>query len=167
MPYYQKNIRREFISSVFVVILILLLGKRTVFAETSGSYGDNLTWSLNSAGTLTISGYGAMKDYNIPQNDPMWDRHIDIPWLKNGNDGIIKKVIIGNNITSIGSCAFYWCPNLEEIVLPDTLESIGHNAFYSCTSLLSVDIPSSVTSIGNVAFCGCSNLKSIIIVRAG
>lgn len=33
-------------------------------AAASGICGENLTWTLDASGTLTVSGTGAMKDYN-------------------------------------------------------------------------------------------------------
>ena len=41
----------------------LLLFSQPACAESSGTCGDNLTWTLNDAGTLTISGTGAMSVY--------------------------------------------------------------------------------------------------------
>ena len=75
----------------------------------------------------------------------------------------IQKVEIGNNVTSIGNNAFYYCYELKSITIPSGVTSIGDYAFYSCYALESVIISSSVTSIGNYAFQYCCALKSIII----
>ena len=45
----------------------------------SGICGDNLTWSLDSAGTLTISGSGAMTDYSINNADSPRPGEIMLP----------------------------------------------------------------------------------------
>ena len=45
--------------------------------------------------------------------------------------------------------------------IPDNVTSIGTNAFYNCAYLTSVDIPDSTTSIEGSAFCGCTNLTEV------
>ena len=141
-------------------------GKLTVYLEngstlTSGQLGvdaskirtywneGNLTWTLTADGTLTISGTGAMKDYSY-----------DSPACDNSN---IKKVVIEEDVTSIGDSAFSYCSSLTDITIPGSVTSIGNDAFSWCTSLTGITIPSSVTSIGNGAFSGCSSLTDITI----
>ena len=54
---------------------------------------------------------------------------------------------IPEDITSIGSSAFYQCTNLALTSLPSGVTSIGNNAFYQCTRLALTSLPSGVTSI--------------------
>ena len=75
----------------------------------------------------------------------------------------LTKVTIGNNITSIGECAFSGCISLTSINIPNSVTSIGSSAFSGCTSLTSINIPNSVTSIGSYAFGYCKSLPSITI----
>ena len=112
---------------------------------------DNLTWTLDANGTLTISGTGAMKDYNSDDNPS--------PVYKNSN---VKKIVIEDSVTSIGAYAFYDC-SLTSITIPDSITSIGKYAFDGCSSLTSITIPSSVTSIEDSAFSYCRSLTSITI----
>ena len=52
--------------TVFLLMIyccLLFSGIHSVSAATSGTCGDNLTWTLDDAGTLTISGTGAMANY--------------------------------------------------------------------------------------------------------
>ena len=114
---------------------------------------DNLTWTLDADGKLTISGTGAMKDYSSSEGNQS-------PVRKNSN---VKKVVIEDGVTSIGSYAFASCNNLISITISDSVTSIGNRAFVSCTSLTSITIPDSVTSIGNFAFSSCWKLTSITI----
>ena len=120
-----------------------------------GSYWveDNLTWKLDADGTLTISGTGAMKDYDYNNN----------PSPANQKKGSVKKVVIKDGVTSIGKDAFKNCSNLKSITILDSVTSIGDFAFSDCSSLTSITIPDSVTSIGDFAFSGCSSLTSITI----
>ena len=113
---------------------------------------DNLTWKLYEDGTLTISGTGAMKDYNADDNlSPAY------------NNSKVKKVVIEDGVTSIGAYAFYECSSLTSITIPNSVTNIGAAAFDSCGSLTSITIPGSVTSIGTVAFYNCSGLTSVTI----
>ena len=114
----------------------------------SGECGDNLTWTLDDQGTLTISGTGKMKDYD-------WGK---APWFDSRDS--IQRVEIGSGVTSIGSYAFQDCSSLTGITIPESVTSIGYDAFYYCSSLTSITIPESVTSIGQEAFSGCSGLKT-------
>ena len=116
---------------------------------------DNLTWTLDADGTLTISGTGAMKDY--------------ADYLSDGNrspvdnNSKIKKVVIEKGVTSIGNYAFSRCWGLKSITIPDGITSIGDHAFDSCINLRSITLPDSITSIGMWAFYNCWNVPSIII----
>jgi len=74
----------------------------------------------------------------------------------------IKSVIIGKNVESIGSHAFYCCESLTNVLLGDNVKHIGESAFRNCSSLTSIEIPNSVTSIGNSVFSGCPIEKATI-----
>ena len=113
---------------------------------------DNLTWTLYADGKLTISGTGAMKDYNAADNLS--------PAYMNSD---VKKVVIEDGVTSIGELAFFKCSSLTNITIPDSVTCIAYAAFHGCSSLSSITIPNSVTSIGIYAFVVCSSLTSITI----
>ena len=118
----------------------------------SGACGENLTWTLDAAGTLTVSGTGAMEDYRFP------DR---APWYSNCDS--IKAVVIESGVTSIGNGAFFDCSSLSSITIPEGVTTIGNSAFLDCSSLSSITIPEGVTTIDGYAFYGCSSLSSITI----
>ncbi len=106
------------------------------------SCGENATWKLEN-GILTISGTGAMTDY---------DSLSDVPWYNDRSK--ITEVVIESGITSIGKNAFYNCHYLTDVSVPETLTSIGTYAFGLCSKLASIDIPESVTTIKSSAFTG-------------
>ena len=161
--------------------LVMVLGRvpgtvRTAEAATvtSGTCGDDLTWTLDDAGTLTISGTGAMENYG-------WG---DAPWhsnresvrnvcIKSGvtsiGDGAFQdctsltSITIPNSVTSIGDGAFAWNDNLTSVSIPNTVTSIGFGAFFRCDNLASITIPESVLEIKDEAFAECNNLTSIVI----
>ena len=120
-------------------------------AEKSGTCGPNLKWHLTDNGVLTISGKGEMYDYLEDYNR--------LPWSKSD----IKRIIIGDGVTTIGGFAFASCSALTSVTIPNSVTEIGGGAFYRCSSLTSVTIPNSVTKIGSDAFKDCSALTSVTI----
>jgi len=124
--------------------------------DTSGSFGKNVTFDYKAATqTLTISGTGAMTDYNNPNSAPCY-----------GFKEEIKTIIIEEGITHVGECDFYEFVNLTSVSLPNSLISIGAEAFKICSALESIVIPDAVTNIGGAAFKGCSNLNSVTLPKA-
>ena len=117
-------------------------------ADNGGTWGQ-LTWAFH-AGTLTISGTGAMDAAS---------NYSGYPWLTVAS--YIKAITIGEGVTTIASEAFAgtsqvnYFSNVQSVSLPSTLETIGDEAFAYCTSL-TVTIPTGVT-IGVNAFnqVGC------------
>ncbi|MGN1098013.1 MAG: leucine-rich repeat domain-containing protein, partial [Clostridia bacterium] len=134
-------------ASIIFVLAVIFTFIPYASAETSGSCGENLTWTLED-GTLTISGTGAMDNYS---SDKM-------PW--SGVSSEILYAVIEDGVTSVGNNAFYNCKNLFGVQLPESMVTIAYNAFYRCESLESICIPESVTSLGNTAFYKCTGLKN-------
>jgi len=121
-----------------------------------GKCGDNVSWSLDSNGVMTISGTGPMYDYTKEK-----------PFIT--DKMTVNKVIIGKGVTAVGAYAFYNCQSLTEIILPNTMQTIGGNAFVGCSSLGSIYIPASVQSIAaapDLPFQGCSASLKIFLETA-
>ena len=121
-------------------------------APTSGKCGENVYWSLDDKGVLTISGTGKMYDYDS------W--HSYSPFYQRDD---IKSVVIKSGVTSIGDDVFFFCQNLTIISIPKSVTSIGNAAFNYCTRLKIITIPDNVTNIGARAFQFCESLTSITI----
>lgn len=139
-------------SIVLAIMMVISIVPMTASATTSGTCGENLTWSFDeSTGTLTISGTGAM--YNYEQNNCPWRKY----------ECNIKEIVIDDSVTSIGNWAFYSCESLTSVIIGNSVQTIGELSFFVCNSLTSVIIPNSVKTIGYGAFYGCSNLTSITV----
>ena len=83
-------------------------------------------------------------------------------YLYNLLGGYVQEVIIGEEVTRIGNCAFFDCQSLTSITIPNSVTSIGSGSFSGCKKLTSLTIPSSVTSIeGYNPFTACTGLLSI------
>lgn len=138
----------------FILITAIIIGCVSSFvipasAKYTGECGDKLKWTLN-AGTLTITGSGAMTNYEEPEMSPWYEYREQI-----------IRVVFPDKLTSIGNLAFYGCNNLVSVVLPDTVKTIGHYAFAECTSICILNMGTGVTSIGRAAFYGCESLVNI------
>jgi hypothetical protein len=76
----------------------------------------------------------------------------------------IKSVIIGNNVDSIGSYAFYGCTNMviDSLRFPN-IRYIGASAFWNCTNMVidSLRFPNSLKYIGGYAFNDCDSIRYV------
>ena len=125
--------------------------------------------------TLTISGHGAMADYESSQDLPWegWDQEITQIVIKDGVTRIgeeafhgcykVTEIALPDSVTSIGKKAFYYCGNLRKVELSKNLTEIGVSAFEGCSALENVKIPAGVKTIGDEAFLGCTSLGSVTI----
>ena len=123
--------RKKLIGLTLVLAIIMSLIyaiPTTSYAATSGTCGDNLTWTLED-GKLTISGYGDMTD---------WDSPFFTPWHE--YKPYIYSVEILDGVTSIGSYSFIGYGNLTNIIIPGSVTSIGFRAFEQCHAMNGVYI---------------------------
>lgn len=135
---------------VFLLLFSLVPGEAWALdVRDSGSCGENVTWTLDSSGTLTISGTGAMTDYAS---------EFDLPW----RSWVINAVVIQSGITRIGDYAFYKA-DLSSISIPTSVTSIGNYAFEFCRKLSFISIPNSVRNIGYYCFFECSGLETVVL----
>ncbi|MBR5934528.1 MAG: leucine-rich repeat domain-containing protein [Bacteroidaceae bacterium] len=139
--------------------------------ETSGTCGTNATWSYEGT-TLTITGTGAMADYDYGE----------APWFADYSE-TMTSLVIEKGITSIGNNAFAGCEKLNSVQYPDsgfisigdyafsgakvknpnlprTLTHLGTGAFAGSQAKY-VSIPASLKKISDYAFEGCNNLESV------
>lgn len=167
--------KKYLIRLLFATLLLLALCIGASAAGTSGKCGPSAYWSFDSStGTLTISGSGAMNDYEYG----------DYPWMDYRNS--IQTIVIGDQITqigryaftgtacstikfgknvrSIGERAFLECRNLNgDLTLPDSVQTIVAGAFQGCEKLSGdLTIPDSVVEIGEGAFRDCKNLNGTL-----
>lgn len=162
---------------LFAALLLLALCIGASAAGTSGKCGPSAYWSFDSStGTLTISGSGAMEDYEYGN---------EFPWMDYRNS--IQTIVIGDQITQIGRNAFPWtacstiqfgksvrsigaeafsgCRNLNgDLTLPDSVQIVGNDAFSECTGLTgTLTLGSSLQTIGAGAFYDCSFSGNLVI----
>ena len=130
-------------------------------AATSSGYcgdptvngGEDVTWEVDGT-TITISGTGAMADYDDYSNMA--------PWLDTYAEEI-TDIVIESGVTTIGSYAFKGCYYATSISIPTSVTTIGSYAFDDCNDVTSISIPAGVMTIGSSAFENCYKVESISI----
>lgn len=143
---------------LLMTAVILFFSTVTVKAEDiTIQCGDNAYATLNSVGTLTISGSG-----------DMWNCTYGRSYFYDIRDNIYK-VVVENGITSIGAYTFTFCyrgnsdlygfSNLQSVTIGTGVREIGAYAFYRTYGLFSINIPGNVQTISESAFRE-SGLKS-------
>ena len=103
----------------FAAAMFLTLGVLAadiVDSGTCGAEGDNLTWTLDNDGVLTISGTGEMDNWGWTEDGETYNA---APWDTNSEN--IITVIINGGITVIGNSAFSNSTNLTSVVIPDSV----------------------------------------------
>ena len=160
---------------IYMSILILLVAAFAFCAvnadaaeETSGTWGENLTWSFNpQTATLTIEGTGEMSSGAYP-----WSayakkvKHIVLPeGLLNisseafRNFLVLEDINIPTTVTIIDSISFQNCRELKSIVIPGKVDKLGYNVFENCVALESVTIePGDLWTLPHATFKECRKL---------
>ena len=123
-------------------------------AATSGDFGENncLHWNVSITGKLTISGTGAMPNFDFPKGNlaPWWNYDALGVITKIG----IKSVDIKDGVTNVGDYALFLLPDATQITLPDSVTRIGRYGIAMCSKLTGMSIPKSVTEIGDFGLAG-------------
>lgn len=136
-------------------------------AATSGDFGENncLHWEVStgvlSGKTLTISGTGAMPDFDFPNGNlaPWWNYEALGMLTSFGNfklEGELKKVVIKDGVTNVSNYALFFLPAATQITLPESVTSIGRYGIALCSKLNGISLPKAVTAIGDFGLAGNS-----------
>ena len=134
-------------------------------AATSGDFGENncLHWEVStgvfSGKTLTISGTGAMPNFDFPHGNlaPWWNYDALGMLTSFGNfklEGELKKVVIKDGVTNVGDYALFFLPAATQVTLPESVTSIGRYGIAMCSKLTGMSIPKGVTEIGDFGLAG-------------
>lgn len=155
----MKKTIRQILASLLTIVMILSvvpmmgIGITASAAETySGTCGENLTWTLDTAtGELVISGEGKMDHFQYWYDGGS----ARAPWNAYNNykaNTIIKSIVVEDGVTSIGSFAFFRCMNLEKVFISDSVVEIEWSAFQYAEKLTDITIGKNVTVFSPDAF---------------
>lgn len=147
--------------------------------ESIGTQAFRYCSSLNAVNIPSIEAWCNISFGSYEGNPLYYAGHL----FQDGKE--ITQIVIGSNITVIGtnsfygftgleqvefergikkisSNAFYGCSNLERLILPEGLTEISDGSFEGCTYLRKIVLPSSLSSIGHNAFGNCNSVDSIL-----
>ena len=174
--------KRVFGLLLALCMVLALLPSAALAADPGGTTADGLHWQIEN-GTLTISGTGAMQDYESINVGSMYQPRYasDAPWA-DYRDSILA-VVVAEGVTTVGANAFrglaaetaqlpgtlteigdYAFSGLRSVNLPEGLQRIGRNAF-SFTSLETVTIPGTVKYLGDFSFSHIHTLKELVFAE--
>ena len=119
---------------------------------SSGQCGENVFWTLDENGVLTIRADGEGYMYSYEQGKSPFYGNLDI-----------KSVKMANGITNIGAYFFENCKNIEEVTFSENIRIIGQYAFTNCISLKNIVIPDEIENFSEGAFSGCSGLECVVM----
>ena len=100
-----------------------------------------------------------MPDFNFPEGNlaPWWNYEALGMLTSFGNfklEGELKKVVIKDGVTNVGSYALFCLPAATQITLPDSVTRIGRYGIAMCSKLTGMSIPKGVTEIGDFGLAG-------------
>lgn len=125
------------------------------FAD-DGICGDNMQWSLNEQGTLTITGTGSMYDYHAGNDSTGLS---EPPWYEYADK--IENIIVSDGVKSLGDNAFFLCKNVKSVILPDSITQLGSGLFANCQSLETISLPDNIETLPASIFVSCTSLKNV------
>lgn len=131
-PYFRALI----CAAMMFVCLFMLPGEACAAEMAGGQCGENVFWSLDEGGTLTISGQGDMYEYVAGSG--VVSVLLPTPWKQ--WEGQIHTIVIESGVTGIGSGAIYKLPSLAAVYIADTVEYCGSLNFGGCGSLTQIHI---------------------------
>ena len=144
----------------------------TIHVETPGTLSDKIfdagqrpafVPKLIVTGTLNDDDFTCMREIMTSLIDVDLSGITNTSGVNFKNKSNLIKIILPENLNSIGEDAFFSCSSLTSITIPNSVTSIGKRAFRECKSLTSITIPNNITSIGGSAFRDCTSLTSITI----
>ena len=131
--FIKSIITYSIILLIIMSVIILLTNTNTYAAGTENVPESAYEYEELEDGTVEITGFDDSKiSYNTS--------------LK------IPSTLGGKTVTKIGSYAFYFLLEIDEVTIPDTVKVIDNYAFYYCANLEKVNFGKSVETIGRTAF---------------
>ncbi len=126
------------------------------FYNCSGVQEITIPSSVNNIGTSSFEGCGGKATINCKISDGYYNSEYNFFYNTK-----FTEILIGNDVTSIGSFAFSNCETLTNVIVGNSVATIESNAFSDCKNLTSITIPRSVTTIESMVFFSCNNLKKV------
>ena len=144
--YYDSEIEEDAATLWFVL---------TYNSELSEGVKLIISSSVSYIGEYSVSYVDQLKTVIIPDSVRVIGKHAF-------SNNMIENLIIGNNVETIESTAFYNSSSLKVLNIPDSVKYIGPDAFYD-SGLVSLTIGSGVEEIVGYTFGDCWDLTNLTI----
>lgn len=134
--------------------------------ESSGGFMFFARYSEDKTLIVSISGYDGSETELVIPSEIGGLPVVELCAKRYGNANfgrLVKKIVVPDSVTTVGSGAFSNMPKLEEVYLGNGVSRIENNMFEHCQSLRKVVWGDSVSDIGDSAFFGCGSLEEIEI----
>lgn len=162
--------KKRILSLVLALCLALSLAPAAFAAGGSSGTFDGMTWVLDNAGNLTVSGNGYLPEQAFENRSDIVtatfvraDEKEHFVISDNAFTGCtaLTSVDFGDGVDVIGTSAFRGCTALTELCRGGALELIYDYAFAGCTALQTLTLPETVLRIDAHAFEGCTALTDV------
>lgn len=134
-----------------------------IAVTTPGTMGDSIlakvenfsdVQSLKLSGKLNSEDISTLKSRltslrELDLSDLNWT---DIPAEQFRDKTELQRVVLPNNVATIGDYAFEDCQKLQQMEFPASLRSIGYRAFYGTYNIGAVALPEGLVSLGRESF---------------
>lgn len=147
---------------IFLFVPVLLISCRSESADKiyytyptgSGNYKEGTRVAYLQGSVVYYGTENDNKDYKA-----LFGANIVSNNYSNGK-GVIT---FDDDVSLIGSGAFYYNSDLTSVTIPTKVTSIGSHAFEYCGSITEISIPDGVKEIGYGAFINCYSLERVNI----
>jgi hypothetical protein len=130
------TIRRLLVAALCCLITL------STFGATKGKCGDNIKWELDKkTGVLTLTGTGATYNYGYKKYNPWYGK------------SDVRRVVISEGITDIGSDVFTLCHGMISISIPKSVTHISPQMTSHCLAFTTF-----IVDQGNPNYCSVDGI---------
>lgn len=140
------------------------------FADASVKQICTQHWDTDEDGELSYDEAAAVTELGVVFKGAAITSFIELKYFTQLQDisesafegcGSMVKVVLPEEVATIGARAFKGCTNLNNVTLHDGIDAIGEEAFAGCANMTSLILPSALESVATKSYMGCSNLKKV------
>ena len=123
--------------------------------QNVGEYAFVNCNALNKVNTNDLANWCSINFYYSYDNPVMYAKCLYV------NDELLTDMIVPDEVTEIGSIAFFNCNSLKTVTFSNNTTQIQFGAFASCENLRVLSIPESVEIVREAAFSNCTSLETV------
>ena len=152
------NVKTKKVILLFTLFIIIFINNKRAFCTELTENND--TTSTITGGVFT-DGNGLVYEEVI--NASGINEYKVVSYTGDGRDVIIPDEYNGGAVTSVADNAFYDNRIIRSVILGSNITEIGSGAFAFCTSMYQIVIPVQVTKFGENAFYGFNKDRFTIV----